>query len=435
MNIAAILPARGGSRRLPRKNLAPLMGKPMMAWVIDAVRDSRHLGVDKLWVSTDDPEIAAEARARGAGVVLRGPDLSGDAVWTEPVIQHAVEEIEAELGPRLDLVVWLNASVPEILGTDIDRAIEWLVRDRLREVISVGADERTHSGVRVLTREALFQRRLTVHAGVMRLPYMDVHTAEDLARLRRRLELRFAWQAAEGDDAPPIPKDIDWELDGEDWSSDAFMSVTDTALVEGMLRRRASAGFIDVLEWGSGLSTLHFSRKLRDWGASFRWLALEHDRSFFDATIAPNLEDVPDAWIYASGGPQDDGGRASRAQRLELVVFDSGVLRPYLASGIADRSADLDDYVALPAKTGRRFNLILVDGRKRRRCLLEAIELLAPDGVVLLHDAWRPYYRCAFGSYPHHKRFGDILWAGALDARALDTWVGTCQNSPDWLPS
>ncbi|MDH3729414.1 MAG: acylneuraminate cytidylyltransferase family protein, partial [Myxococcales bacterium] len=78
----AIIPARGGSKRLPRKNIREIMGKPLLAWVVDALAGSAYLGAGDIYVSTDDGEIGAIAARHGASVVKRPPELAEDAVWT-----------------------------------------------------------------------------------------------------------------------------------------------------------------------------------------------------------------------------------------------------------------------------------------------------------------------------------------------------------------
>ncbi|MCZ7684801.1 MAG: acylneuraminate cytidylyltransferase family protein [Sandaracinaceae bacterium] len=185
----AVIPARGGSKRLPRKNIAALAGKPMVAWVIEAALGARHLGQGRVFVSTEDPEIAAIARTCGAGVVQRPVELCGDQVWTEPVIRHAVENIESERGPQ-DIVVWLNASIPEIRASDIDAAVDRLRSGRFREVFAVDSEWRATSAVRVLVRDALEQRSLSVNVSVLPLDYIDVHFSSDLEIVERRLRER-----------------------------------------------------------------------------------------------------------------------------------------------------------------------------------------------------------------------------------------------------
>lgn len=86
----AIIPARGGSKRIPRKNVKPFAGKPMIAWPIEAARSSGCF--DRIIISTDDPEIAAVARDYGAEVpFIRPAELSDDHTGTIPVIAHATE--------------------------------------------------------------------------------------------------------------------------------------------------------------------------------------------------------------------------------------------------------------------------------------------------------------------------------------------------------
>ena len=94
----AVIPARGGSKRIPRKNIRPFCGRPMIAWSIRAALDSGCF--DRVVVSTDDEEIAKVARANGAETPFMRPAvLSDDITPTIPVIAHAVAMIE-EAGGR-----------------------------------------------------------------------------------------------------------------------------------------------------------------------------------------------------------------------------------------------------------------------------------------------------------------------------------------------
>lgn len=91
MNIA-VIPARGGSKRVPRKNIKEFCGRPMIAWTISVARDSQLF--EKVIVSTDDPEIAAVAREYGAETpFVRPSELANDYAGTVPVIAHAVKEM------------------------------------------------------------------------------------------------------------------------------------------------------------------------------------------------------------------------------------------------------------------------------------------------------------------------------------------------------
>lgn len=118
MDVVALIPARGGSKGIPRKNLAPLAGKPLLRWAIDAARDSAL--VTRIVVSTDDDEIAEAARDVE---VLRRPDeLAADETPMLPVIRHALEH----LGP-CDVLVLLQPTSPCRTARHVDEAVRLLL--------------------------------------------------------------------------------------------------------------------------------------------------------------------------------------------------------------------------------------------------------------------------------------------------------------------
>lgn len=110
MKILALVPARGGSKRLPGKNIRPLASKPLIAWTIDAARACP--GIDAVVVSTDDPAIAEVARQAGAVVPgLRPPALATDEASSVDVALHAVDEWEKSHGP-VDGLLLLQPTSP-----------------------------------------------------------------------------------------------------------------------------------------------------------------------------------------------------------------------------------------------------------------------------------------------------------------------------------
>jgi hypothetical protein len=214
-------------------------------------------------------------------------------------------------------------------------------------------------------------------------------------------------------------------MDDSAWSPKAWMSVPDTGLCEAILERlaRATPEPLRIVEWGSGRSSLHYSSLLRELGVPFHWMSIEYDRGFFEKTIAPEIAGRSDVTVTdAIAVPPSDWPRPGPAdQLLEFVLFDAGQLSPFEADRAADRLADLDAYVTHPGRRGGRLHFALVDGRKRRRCLLEAAGLLAPGGVALLHDCYRFYYQCAWESFTSGRRIGEMLWVGSMQPRtALD---------------
>ena len=98
MNILGIIPARGGSKRTPGKNIKPLAGKPLIAYTIEAGLKSSF--INRLVVSTEDPAIAEVAGQFGAEVVPRPAELAQDTTKTAPVLMQVVEELEKQLIKR-----------------------------------------------------------------------------------------------------------------------------------------------------------------------------------------------------------------------------------------------------------------------------------------------------------------------------------------------
>lgn len=123
--ILAIILARGGSKGLPRKNVLPLAGKPMLAWTIEASLGSQY--VDATVVSTDDPEIAAIGEKFGASIPgLRPAELATDTATTVSVVRFTFALCEKIHGVRYDYVIVLQPTSPLRDSAHVDAAIELL---------------------------------------------------------------------------------------------------------------------------------------------------------------------------------------------------------------------------------------------------------------------------------------------------------------------
>lgn len=116
----AVIPARGGSKGIPRKNLQRVGGVPLVERAVRAA--SAASGIDLVVVSTDDDEIAAVGAAAGATIVRRPAELSGDTATSESAVLHAMDVLEAE-GHRFDVVAFLQATSPFIPSEALDRAV------------------------------------------------------------------------------------------------------------------------------------------------------------------------------------------------------------------------------------------------------------------------------------------------------------------------
>jgi CMP-N,N'-diacetyllegionaminic acid synthase len=126
MDVLGLIPARGGSKGIPRKNLAPLAGRPLLAWTVDAARAAQEL--TRVVVSTDDDEIAAAA---GVEVLRRPPELAQDGTPMLDVVRHAV----GELSP--DVVVLLQPTSPLRRPEHVDACVRLLLESGADAVLSV----------------------------------------------------------------------------------------------------------------------------------------------------------------------------------------------------------------------------------------------------------------------------------------------------------
>ena len=122
-NVVGIIPARGGSKGIPKKNICPLAGKPLLVYTIEAALNSKVLS--NVLVTTDSEEIAAVASSFGVEVVHRPAELAGDDTLVLPVIKHAIQQIEV----IPDKVVTLQPTSPLRLARHIDEAVGLLSSD------------------------------------------------------------------------------------------------------------------------------------------------------------------------------------------------------------------------------------------------------------------------------------------------------------------
>jgi len=178
----AVIPARGGSKRVPGKNLKNLGGKPLVLWTVEAAQQARE--IDRLVVSTEDPEIGMVCRNAGAEVLRRPSSLALDHIWSAPVVKHALETVALE-GYHPEWVCLLHPTSPFRTGADIDACLT-ACRSWLGSVVSFTDDDL--NGAIYVTRTAMF----LAHGSFMQapiLPYtmdavrgIDIDTPADFER-------------------------------------------------------------------------------------------------------------------------------------------------------------------------------------------------------------------------------------------------------------
>ena len=135
MRILAVIPARGGSKGIPRKNIRLVNGKPLIAYAIANAKASRY--ITDVFVTTDNAEIADVARVCGAKIIERGEELSSDLVTLDPVVHHTMEQAEQLTQCTFDYVVTMQPTSPLLQVTTLDAAIEYTNEGDYDTVISV----------------------------------------------------------------------------------------------------------------------------------------------------------------------------------------------------------------------------------------------------------------------------------------------------------
>ncbi len=170
-----------------------------------------------------------------------------------------------------------------------------------------------------------------------------------------------------------------------------------------------------IFEWGAGSSTVYYSKWLRNKGIVFEWHAIDNSPLWY-SHVQKNVRLA---------------GVASSV-RLHLAEFNpfwedpgwDGTVPTWVGAPLCTPA--IREYIACPLILGGRFDVILVDGRFRKRCLLVAREALQPEGAILLHDASRRHYLPGISSFPHGRYIsgGNEFW----DENEYVTWLGVINN-------
>ncbi len=138
MNTLVVIPARGGSKGIPRKNIRHLNGKPLIGYSIETAKKSKY--VDKVIVSTDDTEIASIAEKYGAEIMFRPKHLASDEVPLDPVIYDVVDNLEKK-GMSFEYIVTIQPTSPLLRTETLDKVIEILI-DGDYDTVLTAVDDR-----------------------------------------------------------------------------------------------------------------------------------------------------------------------------------------------------------------------------------------------------------------------------------------------------
>ena len=190
-------------------------------------------------------------------------------------------------------------------------------------------------------------------------------------------------------------------------------SLKDISIFKDLLSH-AGNSTIRVLEWGSGKSTVFYPKFLMSTGRDFEWYAIENSKR----------------WHAKSREKLLQNGLADRVH-VEVFEFPAFWELPgyTVHEPIPPHSYTSDPnvarYIGWPAELGLQFDLVIVDGRFRRRCLLAAPDFLAPEGVVILHDAHKAHYHSSLSAYPYVQ----FLETGKLPGTSVQSMIALCSLS------
>ncbi len=402
MRTVVIIPARGGSKGIPRKNLRPLGGKPLIAWSIEAAAAAEQ--VDRVVVSTDSDEIARVAGRFGAEVLKRDPQLAQDAVTLDPVIHDAVIRLE-ERGEACDLVLTVQPTSPLLRPATIDRIVRRLQDDPGLDTILTATDDthlawRLEDGVPVpdyaarVNRQSL-PRRLQETGGV-------VATRRAHVTATSRFGPALALQELQPLEAIDIDGPDEWLM------AEAALGRRRVAFVV-IGHRRVGLGHVTRAMTLIESLTGHIVRVFCD---PMEELAIQRLReAYFPVEVVPRAVMLPailafgaDVVVHDELDTRAEHLRAEREAGLRIVTFEDG--------GAGLEHADLVFNALYPADDSAP-----ADGRwfgPEVYCLREEFRHLErpalPEGESWHTDAWRALAR--------KDRGGDV-------ARILVTFGGT----------
>jgi len=188
-----------------------------------------------------------------------------------------------------------------------------------------------------------------------------------------------------------------------------WMDPDDIEILREVMRAYAETGQpLEILEWGSGGSTLMCAELLHKLGVRFRWRSIEHHQSWNKrvrgkVAVSVKEEKIPKGAVTVHFMPLNTNG-------------NTYIALPWL-DGDPEELKDVPE----SAIKRQKFDIVIVDGRFRRRCVIRSRTLLKPNGILLLHDAERPWYQCAKERYEHRAKLTTTtkkkrhMWAACLD--------------------
>lgn len=139
MNTICVIPARGGSKGIPKKNILEFCGKPLVVWSIEQAKASQY--IKNVYVSSDDKEILKISDESGAKSIKRPKKLAADFSTSEEALRHAIDHIQKSDKEKIEAVVFLQATSPIRTSEDIDNAMKLFISERADSLLSAAKIE------------------------------------------------------------------------------------------------------------------------------------------------------------------------------------------------------------------------------------------------------------------------------------------------------
>ena len=190
--IVAIIPVRMGSKRLKKKNILPVKKVPMFVYVAKKILKSKFK--IKLFVSSESNEIKELCKKYDINFLKRPKNLSDAIVEKQEVIVHAINLLVRKK-EKIDIVISLQANSPEVKVKDLDKAIDFFIKNNrgdkiTNEVISVGKDNLQNGAFRIMKKKTVFQKTLSTKVGIFFTDYIDIHNDKDYQKALKKISAK-----------------------------------------------------------------------------------------------------------------------------------------------------------------------------------------------------------------------------------------------------
>ncbi|MAJ05348.1 MAG: hypothetical protein CBC44_002490 [Flavobacteriales bacterium TMED84] len=188
MRIIAIIPARGGSKRLKKKNIYLLRGKPLISYTIKACKLSNK--IDEIYVSSDDDEILKISENFGAKPLKRTSNISDDKTPKIVAIREVLKQDQLLIDGKPDIVIIPQANSPEINAKEIDEGLDLMNKYNLWEVMSANSNGVQNPAFRIIRADKINNNFLSAHCGFVICNCIDIHTIDDVEKLEHSYKFK-----------------------------------------------------------------------------------------------------------------------------------------------------------------------------------------------------------------------------------------------------